>query len=436
MGLNILIPGLLIVAFITLVISAGFITDASRRITNINNYQTNPDLSTAHTLSAAAAITAWLTVFLMLVTVILLFVFAREKLTANKGILVYGSFILSLIGTLIVGVLSILTAERINSANVSDNQGAYRQAVIAAVLSIVVFSLIIITLIIRALYKPATIYIKGAPRDCLKEGGCKGEGGIPQYEIRLQSQKQVQTQLQSQKQVQRQVQRQAEVQVQRQAEAQYQTQKQAEVRRQYQAEVQRQVQTQRQAEIRRQYQAQAQVRPQYQDQRGLNVPLYQFMRALPREEVPQVEVAPLSERREDYIVPPLSEIPQYVYSRPAPREEAINQETVNQETVNQEAANQEAGINVPLLRFMRGLPREEVREMEQVAVPQRQEDYLVAPLSEIPQYVYPKTTSQAPLSIPQMQESYLVPPLDEIPQYIYSRQEPLQYQEPLVQELM
>ena len=387
MGLNILIPGLLIIAFLTFIVSAGFITDASRRITNINNYQANPDLSRAHTLSAACAVTAWLTVFFMLLTVILLFVFAKEKLTANKGIFVYASFIISLIGTLIVGVLSILTAQNISSANVPDNQGSYRQAVIAAVLSIVVFSLIIITLIIRVLYKPK---FSGT---CPREGGDCSIGGGNQkreYQIRTQPQYRIQ-----ERQVQSQVQE---------PQPQYQIQE-----KQVQPQIQeRQVQPQYQAPV--------------QNERGLNEPLYQFMRALPRENVVQeVRREPIAQQPEQFLVPPLSVIPQYVYTNRATRTQEPLMESVQQ--AQQQEQQQEPGINMNLLQFMRALPREQIAPPQQTPVVERSQDYLVPPLTEIPQYVYTRPQSQ---SVQQYEQ----------PQYEQPQYEQQQYEEPLVEQLM
>ena len=397
MGLNILIPGLLIIAFLTFIVSAGFITDAIRRITNINNYQANPDLSRAHTLSAACAVTAWLTVFFMLLTVILLFVFAREKLTANKGIFVYASFIISLIGTLIVGVLSILTAQNISSANVPDNQGSYRQAVIAAVLSIVVFSLIIITLIIRVLYKPK---FSGA---CPREGGdCSIGGGIQkrEYQIRTQPQYRIQ-----ERQVQSQVQE---------PQPQYQIQE-----KQVQPQIQeRQVQPQYQAPV--------------QNERGLNEPLYQFMRALPRENVVQeVRREPIAQQGEQLLVPPLSVIPQYVYTNRATRtqEPVVGLVQQVQQQVPQQI-QQEPGINMNLLQFMRGLPRQEVEQLQQIPVVERTEDYLVPPLTEIPQYVYTKGPRTQPAQQqPQYEQQYEQPQYEQ-PQYEQPQYEQPQYEQP------
>jgi cell division protein FtsX len=155
MGLNILAPILLVVAFITFAISAGFITDSSRRITTIPEYESNnSDLNTAHKYSTIAAIAAWISISLMVIAAILLFVFASEVLIGFSSYFIYGFLGLSLLGTFIVGILSILTAVYINKAKVENNEGAYKSAIIAAVLATVVFVLVITVLLIKVFYKP------------------------------------------------------------------------------------------------------------------------------------------------------------------------------------------------------------------------------------------------------------------------------------------
>lgn len=154
MGLNIFAAGLLIVSFITFAISAGFITDSSRRITGIAEYGSNADLNTAHRYSEIAAIVSWITVALMVVAAVLLFIFASEVLVGFSSVFIYGFLALSIIGTLIVGILAILTAVYINNSKVTNNNGAYKQAIIAAVLATVVFVLVVVAILVRTFYKP------------------------------------------------------------------------------------------------------------------------------------------------------------------------------------------------------------------------------------------------------------------------------------------
>lgn len=155
MGLNIFPPILLIVSFLTFSISAGFLTDASRRITTIPEYESdNSDLNTAHKYSEIGAILAWITVSLMIIVAVLLFVFASEILVGFSSYFIYGFLALSLLGTIIVGILAVLTAVYINRAKVENNEGAYKNSIIASVLAIVVFVLVITVLLIKVFYKP------------------------------------------------------------------------------------------------------------------------------------------------------------------------------------------------------------------------------------------------------------------------------------------
>lgn len=154
MGIDIISTTLLIIAFIGFVISAGFITDSSRRITNIPDYSSNKDLETAHKYSAICAVVSWIVVALMLVAIVLLFIFASEVLVGYSKIFIYGFLLLSILGAGVVAILSILTAVYINRAKVSDNKGAYRQSIIAAVLASVVFVFVIAALLFRMFYKP------------------------------------------------------------------------------------------------------------------------------------------------------------------------------------------------------------------------------------------------------------------------------------------
>jgi len=154
MGLNILSPILLIISFLTFAVSAGFLTDSSRKITNIPEYENNnTDLNRAHKYSAWGAVIAWISISLMVISSILLFVFASEILVGFSSYFIYGFLFLSLIGVIIVGILSILTAVYINKAKVENNEGSYRSAVIASILSIVVFVLVVTVLLIKLFYK-------------------------------------------------------------------------------------------------------------------------------------------------------------------------------------------------------------------------------------------------------------------------------------------
>ena len=157
MGLEVIGGILLVVSFLAFIVSAGFLTDSSHRITGIPEYEANnTDLNTAHRYSYIGAIVAWITVAFLLIGGILLFIYGGAEIYASgtSKFFIYGVLFICLLGTIVVGILAILTAIYINRANVSDNNGAYQQAIIAAVIATVVFVLVIVVLLIKVFYKP------------------------------------------------------------------------------------------------------------------------------------------------------------------------------------------------------------------------------------------------------------------------------------------
>ena len=173
---------LLIFVGLTYVISGGFATDAARRTTDIDGYSSNTKLQSAHKYLSIAAVIVWVSVGLLVLVIILAIVagvfFAPEEAVGVVGteagvegaevassgldlfegaqkaktgfsfinLLIYGAMGLLLFGVIIVGILSAVAATDIGQANVKDNKGAYKQAIIAAVIAIPVFVLIVIYL--------------------------------------------------------------------------------------------------------------------------------------------------------------------------------------------------------------------------------------------------------------------------------------------------
>jgi len=173
---------LLIIVGITYVVSGGFATDAARRTTDIDGYSNNQKLQSAHKYLTIAAVIVWLSVGILVLVIALVVVagifFAPEEAgvaaaaegaevgteAASTGfeflegtqkatssfsfvnLIIYGAMGLLLVGVITVGILSAVAATDIQQANVKDNKGAYRQAIIAAVIAIPVFVLIVIYL--------------------------------------------------------------------------------------------------------------------------------------------------------------------------------------------------------------------------------------------------------------------------------------------------
>ena len=145
---------LLAVAFITFAISAGFLTSATRKITNIPEYGSNKELASAHKFGTIGAVVGWITIAIMVIGFILLLIFGGEILIGFGTEILYFLLFISLVGVIVTGILAALTASDINKAKVSDNKGSYREAIISASIAIPVFVFLLIAIIAKLFYKP------------------------------------------------------------------------------------------------------------------------------------------------------------------------------------------------------------------------------------------------------------------------------------------
>ena len=144
---------LLLGAIGLLAVSGGYSTDAARRVTDITGWDSYPDLRSAHTLLSWSAVAAWLGLALVIILLVLYFIYGFETIEITGNLVTY-LFLFGVLGLVIlVGVLSAVAADKINKANVSDNKGAYKQAIIAAVLSLGTLGIIILLAIIKYMIK-------------------------------------------------------------------------------------------------------------------------------------------------------------------------------------------------------------------------------------------------------------------------------------------
>ena len=157
-GLNALF---LIVAFLTLAVSSGFIVNSAIRVAGLPEYSSNNFLKSAHRYLVIASVVGWLTVFFLLVATGLAIFFAPEETEAGAVTGVSSShyivdilLVITLLATAAVGILAAIAANEIHKSGVSNNNLSYRNTIIAAVLSIVVAVFIIAALIFTLTYKP------------------------------------------------------------------------------------------------------------------------------------------------------------------------------------------------------------------------------------------------------------------------------------------
>lgn len=169
MGLNVFNIFLLGISFTSFVIASGFITDSSRRIGNLPEKETNKDLQNAHKNSVIAAIVGWITVALLLLALVVFIylsvVLSEEEYATGTGggfsnLFINGALFLALAGIITVGIFSVLTANDIKKSDVTETNNSYRNAIIAAVISIITFVGILIAFFIKLFYKPKSKAVK------------------------------------------------------------------------------------------------------------------------------------------------------------------------------------------------------------------------------------------------------------------------------------
>jgi hypothetical protein len=152
---------LLILSVIVLGVSGGFATNSAVRLTGVTGYDDNEDLKNGHKYLSIAAIICWITVALLIILTVLFIVFTPEEAEAGavtglsfKDYFVYGLLFITLATVLVIGILSAIGSNYIRISGVEDNNLAYRQAIIATVLSIICFTILLIGLILKFTYKP------------------------------------------------------------------------------------------------------------------------------------------------------------------------------------------------------------------------------------------------------------------------------------------
>lgn len=148
MGINIVNAFLFIGSFIILAIAGGFATSGATKLQSSDD----PELKSAHSYLSWTAVITWISVAAILVMGGLYIFFGSESIEVTGNWVIYGFLCLTLLLVGAVGVLSAIAATKINRTK-ADNKGAYRQAIIAAILGIVGFVMVLTILIIKFTYK-------------------------------------------------------------------------------------------------------------------------------------------------------------------------------------------------------------------------------------------------------------------------------------------
>lgn len=144
---------LLLGAIVLLGISGGYSTDAAKKVTDITGWDSYPDLRSAHTLLSWSAVVTWIGLGLIILLSILYIIYGLESVEITGNIVTY-LLLFGVLGLVIlVGILSAVAADKISKANVSDDKGSYRQAIIAASLSLGTLGVIILLAVIKFVVK-------------------------------------------------------------------------------------------------------------------------------------------------------------------------------------------------------------------------------------------------------------------------------------------
>lgn len=161
MGINIINAALFIGSFIVLAIAGGFSTSAARKLQS----SADPDLKSAHSYLTYSSILVWISIAGILVGGGLYLFFASETIETTGNWIVDAFLFLTLVLVGAVGILAAIAATKINSSKADDN-GAYRQTIIAAILGIVGFVMVLVIIGIKFFHKAKgneTIFDKNVP---------------------------------------------------------------------------------------------------------------------------------------------------------------------------------------------------------------------------------------------------------------------------------
>ena len=150
---------LLIIAAVALGIAAGFVASAAARVTQVDDWKKDNDLKKAHTYLSWSATFGWVGLAGLITLIVLYVIFGSESIEftiglVSKGLLLITIGILITTGSFAAAGASFI--ERSPKSEAAKKNGAYRQAIIAAVLAIVAGAAIIGLFLYLMFHKPKT----------------------------------------------------------------------------------------------------------------------------------------------------------------------------------------------------------------------------------------------------------------------------------------
>lgn len=149
--------GLLVAGAVALGIAAGFVASAAARVTQVSKWKKDSDLKHAHTYLSWAATFGWVGLAVIIVLIVLYLIFGSESIEFTAGLVSKGMLLLTIGILIMTGSFAAVGASYIDkspSGQDAKDNGAYGQAITAAVLALVSGVLIIGLFLYLMFHKP------------------------------------------------------------------------------------------------------------------------------------------------------------------------------------------------------------------------------------------------------------------------------------------
>jgi len=149
--------GLLVAGAIALGIAAGFVASAAAQVTKVSKWKKDHDMKKAHTYLSWSATFGWVGLAVIITLIVLYVIFGSESIEFTAGLVSKGMLLLTIGILILTGSFAAVGASYIDKSPNSDEakkNGGYRQAIIAAVLSLVAGALIIGLFLYLMFHKP------------------------------------------------------------------------------------------------------------------------------------------------------------------------------------------------------------------------------------------------------------------------------------------
>lgn len=145
---------------IALGVSAFFMAKSAVEITEVKHWEKDKNLREAHKWMSWAAVVGWVSVGLVILLIIIYIILIFVLGGGTAGWIVKGFLLIILASMAIAGILSALGATQIRDSHLfkeADKNGAYRDAIISAIGSLVGLVLVGGALLWSIFYHPATL---------------------------------------------------------------------------------------------------------------------------------------------------------------------------------------------------------------------------------------------------------------------------------------